>query len=78
MSPALALLCVAAFPTNDMSAAVQAPSPRAVIRLMADIAGCVPHAWPVAFALGVLAVGEPSIHPIRGAQTDRAPGPRRG
>jgi hypothetical protein len=77
VSPALAY-CILTFPFGDVTAAVQAPSPRAIIRLAADVAGCVPHAWPLAFGLGVLAAGEPSTNPIRDAHASPERGGRRG
>lgn len=77
---AAALVCVLKFPFGDAAKVMQAPLPQRVIRLAADVAGCVPlpHAQLIALALGVLAAGSPSDHPLFDGQTTMARGGRRG
>ena len=55
---------VVTFPMGDLEAMAKEPSPHALIRLAADAAAAIPSAKPAAFALGLLAGGEPSANPI--------------
>lgn len=73
---AAAVACALRLPAGDV-AALADPTPRAAIRLAADVAGCVPHAWRAALFLGLLAAGAPSGDPILDAQTSLGRGGRR-
>jgi hypothetical protein len=69
---------VVTFPMGDVEAMAKEPSPHALIRLAADAAAGIPSAKSAAFALGLLAAGEPSTNPIHDTQTSLGRGGRRG
>ncbi len=64
---------------GDINAVIHNPTPHAVIRLAADVAGYMPmpHAQVVAFVLGFMAAGEPSTNPMRDGQMQFKRGGRR-